>query len=182
MTEQRVSLRYAKAVFELAKSVGTIDIVYKDFSVISDYLKASGELLKVMKSPVVKSWRKKQLLQELFGSLISQLSLTFILLLADKNRENFLPDILASYEKMYLSEMNIIKAVITTARELDDTLKAKIISELTTRLEKTIIPTYKVEPSIKGGIMIRVEDWVYDATVRNQLSQLRTTLIEGKLV
>lgn len=182
MTEQRVSLRYAKAVFELAKNTGNIDIVYKDFSVIYDYLRASGELLKVMKSPVVKSVRKKELLKEIFGSLISQLSLTFILLLADKNRENYLPDILSSFERMYHSEMNIIKAEITTSREIDNSLKTKIINELTSKLDKTIIPTYKVESAIQGGIMIRVEDWVYDATVRNQLSQLRTKLIEGKLV
>lgn len=182
MTEQRISLRYAKAVFELSKSAGTIDTVYKDFSLVNDYLKSSKELLKTLKSPVVRTWQKKNLLKEIFQSNLSELSFTFIMLLADKGRENYLVDIIASFEKMYFSEKNIIKADVTTSREMDELLRAKIVSELTTRTKKSIIPTYKVDESIKGGIVIRVDDWVYDASVKNQLSRLRTKLIEGKLV
>lgn len=182
MTEQRVSFRYAKAVFELAKSAQIIDIVYNDFITVSRYLNESGELLKVLKSPIIKTWRKKNLLKELFQNILSELSYNFIILLADKNRENFLPDIISSFEKMYNLEKKISKAEITTSRELDDNIKSKILSELTSKLSMTIIPTYKVVPDIKGGIMIRVEDWVYDASVRNQLAKLKTRLIEGKLV
>jgi F-type H+-transporting ATPase subunit delta len=182
MTEQRVSFRYAKAVFDLAKSAHNIDTVYKDFMIIRDYLNQSSELLRVLKNPIVKTWQKKNLFKELFKDILSELSYSFIILLAEKNREDLLSDILFSFETMYNTEMNICKADITTSRDLDSELKSKIISELTSKLNKTIIPKYLVEPKIKGGIMVRVEDWVYDASIRNQLSRLRTKLIEGKLV
>jgi F-type H+-transporting ATPase subunit delta len=182
MTEQRVSLRYARALFETAKGAGSIDTVYKDFSTISGYFSVSRELLTVLKSPVVQTWKKKQLFKELFSNIVSELTYNFLVLLTEKQRENFLPDIIAYFEKLYLTEKNIIKADITTARDIDDTLRGKIVGELETKLSKTVIPSFKVDSLIKGGLMIRVEDWVYDATVRNQLNQLRTKLIEGKLV
>lgn len=181
MTEQRVSFRYAKAVFDLAKSTNLIDSVYKDFRVIRSYLNESGELIKVLKSPIVKTWRKKNLFKELFGDVLSEFTNNFLILLTEKNRENFLPDIIFSFETMYNVEMNISKVDITTSREIDSDLRTKIISKLTSRLDKTIIPTYKVEPNMIGGIKIRVEDWVYDASVSNQLSRLRAKLIQEKL-
>ncbi len=182
MTEQRVSLRYAKAIFDTAKIAGSIDLVYNDFLKISEYLNISGELLAVLKSPVITSWRKAELFKNLFNSLVSELTYDFLMLLVEKERENYIPDIISVYERLYFKEKNIIKADVTTSREMDDVLKEKILSKLSSKLSKTVIPTFKVDPLIKGGIMIRVEDWVFDATIRNQLALLRTRLIEGKLV
>lgn len=182
MTEQRVSLRYARAIFETAKQTGYMDTVYNDFSVISDYFRSSRELLVVLKSPVVQQWKKKRLLNELFNNLLNPLTMNFITLLTEKHRENFLPDVIAVYERLYLAEKNIIKAEITSARDFDEILRKKIVGELESKLNKTVIPSFRVDLKIKGGLMIRVEDWVYDASVRNQLNQLRTKLIEGKLV
>jgi F-type H+-transporting ATPase subunit delta len=182
MTEQRVSLRYARALFETAKSAGFIDEVYKDFATISEYFAASKELITVLKSPVVQSWKKKQLLKELFSSALNEITFNFIILLTEKSRENFLPDIIAVYEKLYFQEKNIIRADISTAYNIDENLRNKIISELENKLKKTVIPKFKVDSLLKGGLMIRVDDWVYDASVRNHINQLRNQLIEGKLI
>ncbi|MBX3043826.1 MAG: ATP synthase F1 subunit delta [Candidatus Kapabacteria bacterium] len=182
MTEQRVSLRYAKAVYETALAAGTLDTVYNDFIAIGKVLNQSQLLRTMLKSPVIKTWKKKNVFKELFSNMISELSFNFIQLIADKEREFLLKDIIASFDKLYLAKMNIIKADIVTSREVDETLRTKILTELSRRLEKTVIPTFKVDESIIGGIMIRVEDWVYDASVQNQLAKLRNQLIEGKLI
>ncbi|GAB1372526.1 ATP synthase F1 subunit delta [Candidatus Kapaibacterium sp.] len=182
MTEQRVSLRYARAVFDTAKKTGFVDTVYNDFNIISSYFKVSRDLIVFLKSPVIQGWKKKQLLKELFSGKINELTFNFIILVTEKQRENFLPDIIAVYERLYFKEKNIVKAEITTSRELDENMKLKIKNELESKLIKTIIPSFKIDADLKGGITIRVDDWVYDASVRNQLIQLRNTLIEGKLV
>ncbi|MDX9791030.1 MAG: ATP synthase F1 subunit delta, partial [Candidatus Kapabacteria bacterium] len=172
MTEQRVSLRYARAIFETAKLAGVIDNVYNDFKTINNYLNTSGELSAIMKSPVIKTWKKKEIIKELFSGIVSEMSYNFLQLIAEKQRENFILDIISSYESIYLQEKNIIKADIITARELNDVLKTKILSELSSKLQKQIIPNFKIEPDIKGGLMVRIEDKIYDASVKNQLARL----------
>lgn len=182
MTEQKVSLRYARALFDTAKITESIDTVYNDFLLISQYFVISKELSVVLRSPIIQNWKKKQLMTELFQKNVSELTYNFLLLLTEKQRESFLIDIISYYERLYLADKNTIKAYITSAREIDDSLKNKIVSEFENKLSKKIIPNFKIDPAIKGGITVRVDDWVYDASVRNQLNQLKNKLIEDMLV
>lgn len=181
MTEQRVSLRYAKALFDTSKAAGNLDTIYKDLELIGNYISLSREFFTVLKSPVIKNWKKKELFKELFSSNVSDMTFNFLIILADKSREVLIPDIISVFENLYLTEKNIIKAEIITSRAIDEALKDKIIKELEKKISKTIIPVYKVDESLKGGIMFRIDNVVYDATVRNQLNRLKDTLIEGKI-
>ncbi len=179
MTEERVSSRYASALFDAAEKESIIEIVMNDVLLIREYLKTSRELFLLIKSPVVYHWQKKNIFKELFESKIQAMSLNFLLLIADKKREFLLWDILASFEKLYNEKTGKINAEVTTAVELNDLLKSTVVSKLTEKTNKQVLTSFDVDTSLKGGVRIRIEDTVYDSSLANQLRLVKQSLIEG---
>jgi F-type H+-transporting ATPase subunit delta len=97
-------------------------------------------------------------------------------LLTEKSRENLLGDIAYQYELIYNEANNRLPVIIYSAVELDEDSKSQIETKLTEWTKKTILSEYKVDPSIKGGLKIKISDWVFDASIQNQLNKLRVAL------
>ncbi len=162
MFEQRVSSRYAKAMLQTAVKEGVADTLYKDFKFVDSLLDMSDELKSLTQSPVIRNWMKKNIYKELFEGRVSALAFQFIMMLTVKNRDGLIPSIVNQYVVQYNKMNNLLPVEVFTTEELDAGLKAKIELQLTNWSKKKILPEYKIDPSIKGGILIKVDDWVYD--------------------
>jgi F-type H+-transporting ATPase subunit delta len=182
MTEQRVSNRYASALLDTAEQEGITDQVYNDFLLIKSTFRLSHELRAMTASPIFQQWRKKKIYEELFTGRVSQLVLKFLILLLDKRRGELIPSIIIQFQNQYNILKNRLQVEISSAIELNDEIKGKIIEKLTIMTQKTILPEFNVNPSLKGGVLVRIEDWVYDATIKNQLDILLKSLSEGEVV
>ncbi|MBM2813369.1 MAG: synthase subunit delta [Ignavibacteria bacterium] len=180
MFEQKVSSRYAQAVLSTAISTGFADRVFDDFIIIRDTIKSSREFYTFLKSPIIRFWQKKKVFQEVFSSSVSELTLNFIILLADKHRESLLPSIIAQYQAQYNAENNRLPVEISSAVALSDDLKKKIMTRLEGYTKKTVLPEYSIDKKLKGGITVRIDDWVFDGSIKNQLEILFKKLSEGK--
>lgn len=178
MTEHKVSSRYARAILDAAIKEGLDDTVSKDLAIVKDTVANSKELLVFFRSPVVQMWRKKKVIEEIFGEHIHLLTKSFLTLLSEKRREGLVLSIIAEFNDQYDVYKNRARADITTAIEITDDLKAKIKSKIEEWHNKEIIPSFKVNPNIKGGVLVRINDWVYDFTLRKQLEELYATLAE----
>jgi F-type H+-transporting ATPase subunit delta len=181
MANIKIAKRYAKALIEIAEEMNKLDKITKDVQFIDSLIKDSRELQLFLKSPIIKEDKKKEILKEIFSdSRVDPVTLKFILLLVEKNREDLLHDIVRTYRQLYDEKMGIVTAEITTAVEISDSEKKKIekkILELT-RANK-VNPIYKVDPSIIGGVIIRIGDTVYDASIRRKIQLLREQLVYG---
>ena len=181
MTEQRVSSRYARALLDTALQVGIAESVFEDFKKVRASLDASREFKSITASPVFQLWRKKKIYKELFAEIkISDLTLNFLLLLIDKRRGVLISSIVEEYQKQFEILENRLQVEITSAIELTEEIKSKLIDKLSEWTHKTILSTYKIEPSIKGGLIVKIDDWVYDASIKNQLEILYTLLSEDR--
>ena len=176
MHEKKISSRYAKAIYGLAKESNLQDTVLSDFTLILKTIADSKELSNMVESPVVSSLKKYDIFKEIFEDSISTTTYNFVKLLTEKSRENLLDDIAYQYELIYNEANNRLPVIIYSAVELDEDSKSQIVSKLTEWTKKTILSEYKVDPSIKGGLKIKISDWVFDASVQNQLNKLRIAL------
>jgi F-type H+-transporting ATPase subunit delta len=182
MNEQKVSHRYARALFDIAQSEGLIEEVYKDFQTISSALGASRELVALTKNPVFQQWRKKKIYKEIFGDKkVSDLSLNFLILLLDKRRGELIPNIVEQYKIIYNLFNKIQPLTVFSAIELTPEMQSSITKKLDEKTQMHTQPVFKVDPAVKGGIMVRIGDWVFDGTIRNQLVDLYKQLAEGVL-
>jgi F-type H+-transporting ATPase subunit delta len=70
---------------------------------------------------------------------------------------------------------------ITTAGEPDETLRADLRERLGSLLEREVIPRYRINPRLIGGVVVRVGDRIMDGSVRHRLQMLRRSLLRAEL-
>lgn len=179
MNTERISIRYARALLDAAKPNNLENTVFNDIILVGNYIKHSHELKNLIKSPIIKSTRKKSVFNELFASKIHSLTLNFLNLLADKNREELIPDIINQYKKIFYKEQGVQEVFITTANELDETIKQKIEEVISKNINSKIIAHYHIDKSIKGGIKVQIEDLIYDASLSTLLNKLYHKLVSA---
>ncbi len=180
MNEYRVSFRYARAVLDLAKQEGIADTVLQDLQFIGKSLKQSRELRAFINNPVTLQTLKKKVLSEIFESKINKLTNAFIMLITDKGRESLLQSIAYQYEEQYNEQNNRMPVEIFTAQEIDELAQKNMCGRLAKWSGKTILPEFKVDKSLLGGVKIQLAGGrILDGSVQYQLSKMHKNLIEG---
>lgn len=180
MKEHRVSYRYAKALLESAKKEGVVELIYNDFKSIKMTFLLSKELRHFAASPVIQLWRKKKVLNEIFEEeKISPLSMEFLILLIDKRRGDLILSIIEEFEKLYNLLNNRLPITVESAVEMDEKMKTQVLEKVSAKTKMTVLPEFTLNKELKGGILVRIQDWVFDASIKNQLKILRKQLIEG---
>ena len=177
MLVSKAARRYATALLELAKEQDVVESTLKDILFIKNTLEDSRDLVLFLKSPIIKPDKKVSVLEEIFKSEISALVHRFITLIARKNRQNVLDQIVAAFVEVYNVHAGIISAEVFVANKLDD----KQIAEVTQKLEevtgKKVNVTIKVQENLKGGMAVKIADTVIDGTVKHQLEQLEDVFL-----
>jgi F-type H+-transporting ATPase subunit delta len=180
MKEHRVSFRYAKALLESARQEGVADTILNDFRNVRHTFEMSRELRLLAASPVFQLWRKKKILHEIFEQeKVSKMTMDFLILLIEKRRGELILSIIYEYELQYNIMNNRLPIQISSAVDMNDAEKEKVVKRISDLTKMTILPKFITDPSIKGGILVRIGDWVFDASIKNQLVNLHRILAEG---
>ena len=181
MANIRIAKRYAKALIEIAEELKKLDRITQDVQLIDSMIRSSRDLQLFLKSPIIREDKKREIIQEIFAdSRVDPIVLKFILLLVEKKREDLLHDIVKVYQELYDEKVGVVTAEVITALDLNGNERKKIekkILELTGA--KKVKAIYKVDPSILGGIIIKIGDTVYDASIKRRIQLLREQLIYG---
>lgn len=180
MTEQRVSSRYARALLQTAAEEKLADEVFQDLNKMRTIIESSRDLKSFIKSPIVQFWKKKKAFEEIFKPVLMELTYKFLLLLADKRRETIIDSVIEQYEKQYNELNNRLPVKIFSAVELDNELKDRISKKMEEITGKTVLSDFRKDEKLKGGILVRIDDWVFDGSVKNQLEILYKKLARGE--
>lgn len=179
MTEQKVSYRYAKALLDTAVQRNLTEQIFEDFKNVAKIFSALPELLSLARKPIIAPLKKKKLYQEILSSRVSELTMNFVLFLVDKNRDDLLLDIIKQYENLYYKLNDYLSVEIYVAVDIGENSKRKIIEKIAKNTGKKIVPKFIVNPRIKGGFIIKIGDWVYDASLKNKLDSLYERLLSN---
>jgi F-type H+-transporting ATPase subunit delta len=129
---------------------------------------------------VFQLWRKKKILNEIFEQeKVSKMTMDFLLLLIEKRRGELILSIIYEYELQYNIMNNRLPVQISSAVDMNENEKEQVLKRVTDWTKMTVLPEFIVDPTIKGGILVRIGDWVFDASVKNQLVNLHRILAEG---
>ncbi len=150
-------------------------------SALGEAVEKTPKLAEAFRNPVLSAEEKKKVVLALLdvagGGTVEQ---RFCALLADKDRLNLLPAIAADFGALLDEARGLSRGVVTTAVELDeehmDTIKTKLESQTGRKLELEFV----IDPAIIGGLVLRVDDIVYDTSLRTQLDNLRESIKRGE--
>ena len=116
-----------------------------------------------------------------FSGRVPDLFLRFLLVVVEKRRQSVLRQIAAQYHLLVDDLRGLARAEIALAREPDDRLRAEIVASLERRLGKKVVPTFAVDPTLVGGIVIRSGGEILDGSLRRRVAGLRRRLLEAKV-
>jgi F-type H+-transporting ATPase subunit delta len=176
VNNKTVARRYAQALLQIAIEKDNIDFLEKELNDSLATINSDEHLKHIWFSDRILTEDKKQVFKELFGDKVSNIIVNLLMLLIDKNREAFLPDIFTEYKKQADVTRNIIDAEVRAAVALTD----KDFNELTEKLSamsgKKVRLHTVVDPSLIGGLVVKMGDKVIDGSVIKRLAIMKKNL------
>lgn len=173
MTGTRAAVRYAKALLQITTSNTSSKKVFEDMQFILNTLEDSKELRNVLKSPIVKTEDKQAALLEIFKGQ-SKEAKDLIIVLAQNERMGLLGAVASSFISLYNEQQGIKVATVTTAVPLSSELEKKVLAKVEEITgSKSVSLKNIVDASIMGGFILRIDDTQYNASIANQLSNLK---------
>jgi F-type H+-transporting ATPase subunit delta len=181
MSQRTVARRYAGALYEEAREAGVVEAVDDDVLMLRETLESNGELARFFESPVIPQEKKDDVVRELLSDRVEDLTLRFLRLLIRKDRETMTKPILDQYQSLRDDQRGILDAHVAVARPLADEDREAITETLEEKTGKSIRLHVEEDKELIGGIIIRIGDRVYDASVRNKLTNLHDRMRESSL-
>ena len=143
---------------------------------IASAIASNPELNEVLKSPVVKLSEKTAVLEKIFATSGAEVKSLFSIL-AQNKRVDLLEQIAQQYKRLFDEFNNKEQATVTTAVPMTEALEKKVMAKLKTLSNKDVTLTKIVDETILGGFILRVGDQQYNASVSNQLNEIKNKFI-----
>ena len=170
--------RYAKALYKFALEKGETRALYELSKRVISAFQASPDLQKVLSNPYVSHEDKEQLLMAAAGEPANETFRQFVKLIIAQKRVEFAWQMLMAYRDIYRKENRISQAKITTASQLDPERMKKLRDLVTSAFKDSQLEfSEAVNPELIGGFVIDVDSVRMDASLSNELEQLRQTLL-----
>jgi F-type H+-transporting ATPase subunit delta len=172
--------RYAKALLQLATKHKQADGVRDELKGLGEVLQASPTFKALIADPAISEGVRQTLLSKTFGGgRLSPVMMNFLGLLNSKSRLNLLPEIIDAYQDLLEEQRGIIEVDVTTATRLTPEQLETVRERVSAALQRTAVVHQYVDESIIGGLVLRVQDKLIDASVRNQLEMMRRQLLQA---
>ncbi len=176
---QRVARVYAEALLNEAQARNQAADVRDELeALVKDVVRASPEAEAFFVSAAIGRDRKARAIRSALGGQAGELVLNFLLVLNAHDRLDVLDAVATSYRELLEQRSGQIRAYVRSAVPLDDDQKQRIEQEVRTVFEREPLLHTQVDPELLGGFVLRVGDWLYDASVRARLGLIRKQLME----
>jgi F-type H+-transporting ATPase subunit delta len=177
MRTTAVALRYARALFEVAKKADAIDRIESDLGLIGHSLETMPRLAEALAHPLVPGERKKRIIAGVFSAAIDPVTLDFVCLLIDKRRSDVLAQMEGEYVNLANEYRGVTPALVTSAVPLSADERTALHAKLEVFTGKKVELTMEEDSTLIGGIMVRIGDTVIDGSVRGDLARLKDRLL-----
>lgn len=168
---------YASSLFSLAQDENKLDLIMEELKELLSVFSQNSEYCNLLDSPVIALSERLLLIDEAFSDT-DEYIINFIKILCEKKCMHLFPACAKHFEKLYNKANNIEKVTVITAVPLSDSLKEKLISKFEKEYSKKIVPEYRIQEEILGGIIIRTENSQTDASVRSRLDAIKAQICD----
>jgi F-type H+-transporting ATPase subunit delta len=179
----RIARRYAKALLSIGREDGQAETYKEELGGFAKLLEENKELEMAISNPLYDAESRKKVL----GAIVERLGpsgvmRSFLLLLFDKGRIQYVKDIYLFYEKLTDELANIVRADLVSATDLPEETIEKIRAALAQKTGKEVKMDVRVDPALIGGAVTKIGDLVLDGSVRTQLKTLRESLQRSEVI
>lgn len=171
-----VALTYGKALFEVAKEKDSVESFLEEIKFIKNLFESEPDFYELYKSPRINKFEKQGFLKEVFAEKVSSEVLNFLFVLLDKKRTTSFSDISSEYIKLANEYKNIELGIAYSAVPLTKK-QIKLLEEHLSQITGKGVKLEAIEdPSLIGGIKVKIGDKVMDASIQNKMKNLKETI------
>ena len=176
MIAQEVAKKYARALFMSVVEKGLVDQAEDQFLALRPVVVDDDSLLNFLTAPQIPEDKKASLVRSVFGEKVDRLILEFLLVLVDKHRVSFLPEIIDEFDRLVKVEKGVLKATVITAVPLAEAEQKQLTKELAAKTGLKVELDLKVDPSIIGGMIVILHNEIIDGSIRHYLETIEEQL------
>jgi len=181
MADFRILHRYATSLLETAIEKNNLDVVTSDIRFLVETLDQNRQLQVMLDSPVVRPETKLSVMKEIFANKISKDSMDFIEFVISKKREGLLNSIGKRFLELRDDHLGIANVFVTSVTEFSNEQKNVLQGRLEKILDKKVRLNFKTDLNLVGGFIAKVDDTLYDASIRHQLELLKKQFLTGDI-
>ena len=176
---KQVSKTYGSALFEVAMENGSCDTTLEEVLFVKQSFLENEELNKFLLHPNIEKEEKVKVIENIYSGKVSDELTGLMTMLIMKGHQKDLITVFDYVIDAIKEEKGIGIAYISSAVELKQEQKDKIEQSLIASTKyQEIEGNYKVDPSLIGGLVIRISDTVVDSSLRTQVEQLSKSLMQ----
>lgn len=169
--------RYALAIFELALEQKSTETVGRDFAALRAMMTDSPELTRFVNAPVFSRDEQRKGMAAILDKMgAAPLTTKFVLMLAAKRRLFLLFDAIRGFEALAAKQRGEIAAEVASARALNANETAKLKQALKSKFGREPQLTARVDPTLLGGLVVKVGSRMIDSSLRTKLNGLRAAM------
>ncbi|MBI3854515.1 MAG: ATP synthase F1 subunit delta [Planctomycetes bacterium] len=172
MIEKTLAKRYAAALLKVTDAEGTTEETESFLLALKDAYNSNKAFRALLAQPRVPRAVKKNLLVKIFEAKSRKSFTDFLQFLVDKNRQDIIPDIADMFDRLADASKGVVKILVKSWRPLTDAQRSSLQTKLEKLSGKKIAIDARVDPSVKGGMLVMFGDSVIDGTVDHRLKEI----------
>ncbi|HHU83717.1 MAG TPA: ATP synthase F1 subunit delta [Clostridiales bacterium] len=172
------SKAFAESIFSLAVDSGSLKKTDRQFDIIAKLFSDNPEYCYLLQSPSIPKSERLNALDDLLKDGFDKNVVSFMCILVERNAIFDFGDIVADFKALYREYLGLGSAVITSAVELTDDEKARLISKLEKKSGKKLEVKYVVDETIIGGLVVDIDGKFIDASVKTKLEDITSQIKE----
>jgi F-type H+-transporting ATPase subunit delta len=180
MARESAARRYAEAAFEIAMRDGTVEAWRSELDLAGAVVE-DPTVARVLANPAVALESRDAMVDSAIGRTVSGPVLNLVKLMLRRGRIDELPRVAAEFRRPDNTRQGIVPATATTAAPLSQDEVRALVGRLEQMTGARIELDLQVDPSLLGGLVVRVGDRLIDGSVRGRLERLRNQLVSGAL-
>jgi F-type H+-transporting ATPase subunit delta len=176
---QHLGTIYAKALLGAAEKAGQADLVVDELeSLVTDALDKLPRFDELLRSPRLAHEERLPILEKAFGGKLSETTMTFLRVVSRHGRLDCLRSIARAARKQLNVARGRVEVLVETAYPISLPLRERIVSRLTQLLGRQVVLTTDVNEDLLGGLVVRVGDTVYDASLASRLKKMEQVTLD----
>jgi F-type H+-transporting ATPase subunit delta len=177
-TERRVARVYAEALYEAAAQKHQEGEILEELNALQGLLVGADPRMGAFIGSTALGRERRKALLKTFEGRANDLLVNFLYVLNEHDRLDALRGAILAYQDLYDQRTGRMRVLVWSAVPLDKDQEERLQRQLREQFQREPVLHTQVDPELLGGLVVQVDDWLYDASVRTRLRQLRNQILE----
>jgi len=177
LKQSGAAVQYARALLDLANEKEQAEAIGQEMAELGKILEANKSLASFLSDPGISAANRIELLNKVFKGRVAPLVFNTMGVLNTKGRLGLLHGVIEAYQDLLDEQLGKVEVDVTVAHKLDGKSLEEVRKKISAALKKDAIIHQYVDDKIIGGIVVRVDDKLIDASVKSQLQAMKHKLL-----